>query len=111
MGVIGPDGSVGFLGEPMEIDAEFVKRATKIGTPENRFRFTNPCAESGCSNWTGSRCGVADRILRELEEAEPPDQLPACGIRPWCRWHKQSGAEACSACRFVITNTLDQTEA
>jgi hypothetical protein len=31
--------------------------------------------------------------------------LPECSIRPQCRWHLQSGDNACRACPEVITDT------
>jgi hypothetical protein len=108
LGVVNADGSVGYLTPAVRIDEEFVARARKGRPPERRFRFAAPCVESGCRQWTGSRCGVIDGILASpVEPAEPAahDGLPHCAIRSACRWFHQSGPEACAACPLVITDT------
>ncbi|MFL5338447.1 MAG: hypothetical protein ACJ8H8_36130 [Geminicoccaceae bacterium] len=104
LGLVQQDGTIGYLGDPLEIDAEFVDRANQGRTPERRFRFVNPCAECGCRQWTGTRCGVIDRTLEELAGDET-QSLPRCGIRPHCRWFRQNGADACRVCSLVITDT------
>jgi hypothetical protein len=109
LGIIQADGTVGYLGDPIEIDGDFSDRAHRGRTPERRFRFVNPCAECGCRQWTGTRCGVIDKVLTELEGSET-EQLPKCGIRPHCRWFKQNGAAACAVCSLVITDTRDSAQ-
>ena len=106
LGLVQEDGTIGYLGEPLEIDSEFVERASKRGTPERRFRFVNPCAECGCRQWTGTRCGVIDGTIPELTGSET-ETLPRCGIRPRCRWFRQSGAAACRICSLVVTETRE----
>jgi hypothetical protein len=106
LGVVQENGAVAYLGEPLEIDEAFVERASKRGKPERRFRFVNPCAECGCKQWTGTRCSVIDNTMAELSGSEA-EALPRCGIRPHCRWFRQSGAAACSICSLVITETRE----
>ena len=106
LGIVQADGKVGYLGEPLTIGEEFVERAHAGRTPERRFRFADTCVEGRCRQWTGSRCGVIDKVLKELEAAEA-EPLPRCGIRPHCRWFRQSGAAACAACPLVITDTRE----
>jgi hypothetical protein len=110
MGIVQADGRIGYLGNPLDVDDEFVKRAHEGRTPERRFRFVNRCAESGCHQWTGTRCGVIDKVMKELEGHEA-EALPKCGIRPHCRWFAQNGAAACSVCALVVTDTRDTSVA
>ena len=90
----------------MEIDEGFVAEAERYGSPEARMRFAAPCATSGCSQWTGSRCGVIDKVMDFLEAEKVPlrADLPPCAIRATCRWYDQSGARACKGCELVTTD-------
>ena len=107
LGIVEADGRVGFLGEPLRVDEDFVVKAKEGRAPERRFRFSSRCLETGCRQWTGSRCGVIDGVMAEAGPQETGVGLPACGIRPQCRWFRQSGAEACGVCPFVITDTTE----
>ncbi|HEX8646546.1 MAG TPA: hypothetical protein VF715_06570 [Thermoleophilaceae bacterium] len=104
IGVVGADGTVGYVSPPLEIDADFVERARRGRTPEKRFRFAGPCVEGRCAQWTGSRCGVIDTVLTTPDRPSAPERLPHCGIRSSCRWYAQSGAEACAVCPLVVTD-------
>ena len=104
LGVVEADGTVGYITPRLTVDAEFVEQASRGRAPEKRFRFAGACVESGCKQWTGSRCGVIDRVLEgDLPKA---GALPHCSIRSSCRWFAQSGAEACGVCPLVITDTV-----
>lgn len=105
LGIRQPDGSVAILPQVLQIDEQFIKDASKELKAEQRFRFTNKCVESGCKQWTGSRCGVADAVVSLIDELVTSKDLPQCYIRPQCRWFKQNGSDACKACQFVITET------
>lgn len=106
LGLVDEQDEVGYLTPAITIDERFVARAERGRSPQKRFRFATPCVEGGCAQWTGSRCGVIDRVL-EAEGLEPvgePGELPQCAIRGSCRWFAQSGAEACAVCPLVITD-------
>lgn len=104
-GVVGSDGSVEYLDEPMPIDETFVNEAKKGRTPEERFRFTGKCIEKGCGQWdsSGHQCGVAKRVL-EMMEGFVASELQHCGIRSKCRWFGQEGAKACGPCSVMVRN-------
>jgi hypothetical protein len=104
-GIVQADGSVGYLGSAEEVSGAFVDAASAAGPPEQRFRFTNRCAESECRQWTGSRCGVIDRLL-ELHPESVPGRIPNCTLRRTCRWFHQRGIEACSICPIVVTEIV-----
>ena len=102
LGVIEADGTVGYITPRLTIDEAFVERAHEGRRPESRFRFAGQCVESGCRQWTGTRCGVIDRVMGAGLEPRAGG-LPRCAIRSSCRWFAQAGAEACAVCPLVIT--------
>lgn len=119
VGVILPSGRVAFSSSRLEVDEEFVSIARAGRSPEKRFRFASACAKSGCRQWSDERCGVIDRLIEQRMPSEPraphlqreplnvplsDAALPACSIRPECRWFQQAGGEACVICPDVITD-------
>ena len=108
LGVVEADGTVGYITPRLTVDEAFVEQASRGRAPEKRFRFAGACVESGCAQWTGSRCGVIDRVLEGglLDDGAKARALPHCSIRSSCRWFEQSGAEACGVCPLVITDTV-----
>lgn len=109
LGLVGRDGSVAYVRPALEIDEDFIGRAREGRAPEKRFRFAQPCATSGCMHWTEGRCGVADAAAGS-EEAQADGQLPACDIRPRCRWYAQAGPSACRSCPTVVTDVTSSAE-
>jgi len=106
LGIVGRDGKVSFLREPIVLDEAFVSSAHQGRAPEKRFRFATPCLESGCKQWKDSRCSIVDEVVSVLGTDHPNhNDLPNCGIRRTCRWYKQSGVSACAVCPEVITDT------
>lgn len=104
LGVVGSGGRLGYLRPALEVDEAFVAKAGEgRRAPEKRFRFAQPCAASGCSFWSEGRCGVADAAAAS-DYGEDEGSLPACAIRPRCRWYAQSGAAACRTCPTVVTD-------
>ena len=108
LGVVMRDGRVAFSADRIIVNKEFVDIAREGRSPEKRFRFGGQCVQSGCKQWTGSRCGVIDSVIEEEKERLDYSSLPECSIRPECRWFDQRGAEACAICPEVITDTLEE---
>jgi hypothetical protein len=108
IGAVCEDGTVAYMSPQARVDAHFATLLGQRGSPERRFRFAAPCVEGACSQWTGSRCGVIDRVLAAGDEdgVVAPDAaaLPRCGIRASCRWFAQVGASACRVCPLVVTD-------
>ena len=115
LGVVMPDGQVALLPAPLEVDADFMEVAHQGRSPRKRFRFASACMRGACQQWTGSACGVIERVLDDelltllpMAEALPSRVVePPCAIRGQCRWYSQRGALACQGCAFVITDMLD----
>lgn len=65
------------------------------------FRFGARCEESGCAHFGSGKCKLGQRINRDL----PPvvDALPACLLRPTCRWFAEQGGSVCLRCPQVVT--------
>ena len=116
IGIVGEDGRVGHLATALTVDADFARKAAaqhNDGVPaERRFRFSGRCEEARCKQWTGSACGVIDRVMNHLEHLgiETDDRLPPCTIRADCRWYSQRGNEACRACVFVVTDNRPRAD-
>lgn len=105
LGVMTEGGTLAYVQPPTRVDAEFVARAKALGRPESRFRFSVPCIEAGCPQWTGEGCAVVEKVLEdESKEATRAAKLPQCSIRSTCRWFSQRGAAACSVCPLVVAD-------
>ena len=108
LGVIGPSGNVAYLPSGPVVDASMLERLAADGPVTQHYRLASPCLTNGCIYWAQGRCHVPDTVRhdRDLAGLPPPaaDQtLPACAIRPACRWWLQDGAEACKLCPLVTT--------
>ena len=108
LGIVGPDGRVIHLAEPLSIDANFVAVAEQGRAPERRFRFVAECVEGRCRQWTGSSCGVIDAVVADAP-IQPVTMLPRCAMRRDCRWFSQHGGAACRVCDLVVTDARRST--
>jgi hypothetical protein len=102
IGIVGRDGRVGLLAQPIRLDANFVSMAREGRDPARRFRFATPCLAKGCTQWNQDRCGVSDEVIATLGAEIGAAELQPCGIRGQCRWFRQAGAGACAACPDVL---------
>lgn len=107
IGVVGPDGRIARLGTPLEIDADFVAKVKATGSPERHFRFSAPCQEGKCQNWTDGQCGLVGALQAAASGAgllAADTAARPCPIRAACRWWRQRGRAACDVCAFVVTD-------
>jgi hypothetical protein len=109
LGIVRSDGRIAYVGNGLRVDEDFVAAATSGRAPEKRFRFAQPCVETGCAHWEESRCGVVDAAVEMAPTGAQSAEvaLPRCGIRGECRWFAQWGATACAVCPLVVTNVSD----
>ena len=110
LGIVLPNGAIAFARDRIVIDQEFVEIARRGRKPEKRFRFADRCFQGGCQQWTGDRCRVADALVDDLTPVGIARHLPACGIRPQCRWFHQRGESACHICPEIVTDANDETD-
>jgi hypothetical protein len=104
IGIVGPDGRLGYVDPPLEVDSTFIEISSRGRAPESRFRFAEPCLGHLCEHWADDQCGLIGRLSAGADELALNDdaKLPRCGIRPTCRWFSQRGPEACVACPHVV---------
>ena len=105
IGIVGPDGRLGYVTPPLDVDANFIKVSKQGRAPESRFRFSEPCLGQNCEHWADNECGLIGRI-RARADNQPglisdDAELPTCAIRSECRWFSQRGREACAVCPLV----------
>jgi hypothetical protein len=103
LGKVRGDGTVAFVQTELRLDAESAAAFKQLGHPERHFRFSQPCAQNGCRQWSSGQCSVIKTVLDAVGNDLPPD-APNCLIRPTCRWYYQEGVQACYACAFVVAD-------
>lgn len=103
LGAFGPDGHLGYVSPAVPVSDALAQRLTDGGGAEQRFRFASRCVEAECVQWSGSRCGVIDRVQAAATPIEI-SRLTACAIRRDCRWYAQAGTSACAVCPIVVTD-------
>ena len=99
--------SVAYLREHQPVTPEIVALATPIA-PTEVFRFAARCAGNACQHFDGKDCRLVTRIVDMLPAVT--EALPACRIRPECRWYQQEGRAACMRCPQVVTQIFAPTE-
>lgn len=91
-----------YLNEHLPVTQELLASAAPA-RPMQIFRIAAKCEEKACCHFDGTRCNLATRIVQILPAVT--EGLPACLIRPTCRWFQQEGKAACFRCPQVITET------
>jgi len=104
----GAGGRAGYLDRVKPVDEAVLALAAPLD-PANIYRVAVPCAADGCMHFEGGRCQVAARMVEHLDAAAGP--LPACAIRPACRWWREAGPAACRRCPEIATTPLAPTPA
>lgn len=99
---------VGYLEARVPVTDELLALSGPV-KPTEVFRFGAPCAGGGCSHFDGHDCKLATKLV-QLTPAVTLG-LPACQLRPDCRWWKQEGKAACMRCPAIMTDTYTPTEA
>jgi hypothetical protein len=110
LGVVSRDAekpTLAYLDEPVTPTQELLDLAAPLAI-SHVFRLSARCEESKCTHFDGARCQLAVRIAKLLPEVV--DSLPACTIRPECRWFRQEGRAACLRCPQIITGTYEADE-
>lgn len=78
LGIVSPDGTVAYITPQVRVDQPFVDRARQGRTPEARFRFAQPCIESGCGNWVADRCDVIEQAIQSPKLSRLADGAGHC---------------------------------
>jgi hypothetical protein len=98
---------VGYLPERVPVSDEVLAMAGPVRATEV-FRIAAPCAKGGCMHFDGHDC----RLATKLVQLTPPvtQALPACSVRPDCRWWRQEGKKACMVCPAVRTTAYAMSD-
>ncbi len=96
-----------YLDEAVAATPDMLEMAAPVPVSQV-FRLSARCEEKKCTHFDGTRCQLAVRIARLLPEVV--DSLPACTIRPECRWFRQEGRAACLRCPQIVTGTYEADE-
>lgn len=110
-GVVGGtpgDRRVGYLEARVPVTDELLALSGPV-KPTEVFRFGAPCAGGGCSHYDGTDCRLATKLVQLMPAITKG--LPACQLRPECRWWKQEGKAACMRCPAIMTDCYNPSEA
>ena len=110
LGVISRDAEeprVAYLDEVLPASPAVLELAAPLDASQV-FRLSARCEEKKCMHFDGHDCQLALRIARMMPEVV--DHLPACNIRPDCRWFRQEGRAACVRCPQIVTGANDRDE-
>lgn len=110
LGVVSRDADeprLAYLDEPVAVTSEILALAAPVAVSQV-FRLSARCEEAKCTHFDGTRCQLAVRIAQLLPEVV--DSLPACSIRPECRWFRQEGRAACLRCPQIVTGNCEADE-
>jgi hypothetical protein len=94
---------VSYLVEPQAASPELLALTHPV-KPTEVLRIAAPCAGHGCQHFDGTHCQLVARTIIHLEAVT--EKLPACSIRPSCRWWQEQGKAACMRCPQVITDNV-----
>jgi hypothetical protein len=92
---------VGYVTERLPVTPELLALTGEV-RPAEVFRFGAPCAGGGCRHFDGSSCRLASKLVQLAPSPRSPG-LPACALRPDCRWWRQEGKAACMRCPQIVT--------
>jgi len=110
-GVVGGTPStpeVNYLRRLLPVNQELLALAAPV-EPTEVFRFAAPCAETACQHFDSGGCTLATKIARLIDGGD--HGVPACHIRPRCRWWNQEGAAACRRCPLIVTESHAPSDA
>jgi hypothetical protein len=107
LGVVGGTADspqLAYLNQYLPITDELIAMTQPV-KPTQVMRFAAPCQEKACCHFDGTNCNLVTRIVQILPAVT--EALPACLIRPTCRWYQQEGRHACQRCPQIITYVDD----
>jgi len=99
---------VAYLTTPQPVTGELLALTGAV-KPEEVLRFAAPCAGNACQHFDGAECRLVKKVVRLLPLVV--EKLPACHLRPHCRWWKQEGRAACLRCPQIVSESYQPSEA
>jgi hypothetical protein len=98
---------VAYLDQRVPVTDELLSMAAPV-RPTEVFRLAAPCVESACKHFDGHDCRLGAKLVQLTPRVT--ESLPACKLRPDCRWWRQEGKAACMVCPSVRTDAWALTD-
>ena len=98
---------VAYLDKPQPLTPELIALCAPV-TPAEVLRISTPCVAERCQHWDKGNCSLASRVVQVFLPVV--DSVPACQLRPGCRWWIQEGKAACLRCPQVVRTPSRVTE-
>ena len=95
-----------WLEHPVPVTDELLARTGSV-PPTQVLRIAATCQEHLCCHFDGHDCNLASRLVQLMPAVDT--SLPACRIRPDCRWFTQEGKAACLRCPQIVTYSVNPT--
>lgn len=95
---------VAWIERPVPVTSELLALTSPVA-PTQVLRIAAPCQEKACCHFDGTDCRLATRLVQLIPAVV--ESLPACRIRPDCRWFLQEGSAACRVCPQVVTYCIE----
>jgi hypothetical protein len=95
---------VAWIEKPVPVTSELLALTSPL-PPTQVLRIAAPCQEKACCHFDGTDCRLATRLVQLIPAVV--ESLPACRIRPDCRWFLQEGSAACRVCPQVVTYCIE----
>lgn len=98
---------VAWIEKPVPVTDELLALTGSV-PPTQVLRIAAPCQEKACCHFDGRDCRLATRLVQLIPVVT--ESLPACRIRPDCRWFLQEGSAACRRCPQIVTYCVNPSE-
>jgi hypothetical protein len=98
---------VAWIEQPVPVTDDLLALTGSV-PPTQVLRIAAPCQEKACCHFDGKDCRLAKRLVQLIPSVS--ESLPACRIRPDCRWFLQEGGAACRRCPQIVTYSVNPNE-
>lgn len=102
-GVLDEKAEVQYIDSVIPITEDLLSSFSNIDNPEKHFRFTMTCGKDKCAQWSDNKCSVGSAI-QKADINNLNTKPMKCAIRQACRWYSQEGLEACTLCKYIVTD-------
>jgi hypothetical protein len=96
-----------YFAKPQSVTDQLLALSGPVN-PTEIFRFVAPCAEDRCVHFHDRHCELVTQIVQLLPTVV--EIIPACKIRPNCRWWFQEGKSACARCPQIVTDNHNPSD-
>jgi hypothetical protein len=98
---------VAWIEKPVPVTGDLLALTGPV-PPTQVLRIAAPCQGKACCHFDGKDCRLVTRLVQLIPAMS--ESLPACRIRPDCRWFLQEGGAACRRCPQIVTYSVNPDE-